>query len=397
MDWLTTKVTRIHFIMWLNGAAGAGKSAIARSVIDLCMGYETLVVARFFFFRTDPTRDHLNPVVPTIAYQLIQRLPEISPFIVTKIGSHPFIFHETFETQFRLLILEPLHKLYVDLLLHQTVVFIFDGVDECLGHENQVNLIRTLAKFVKEQTFPLLAIFSSRAENQIKAEFRSRELINTTRHLVLDNNYQPSQDIQLFLEDGFTRIRDTHPFFNPLNHEWPTSPVVDEIVNKSSGQFIYASVVMKFVATARMHPAHQLEIVRGLRPTGNLTPFAQLDVLYSHIFSQVQDIDRAFLILAWCILGNNDSVSLCTIYLGISADDIHTALADLTSVITCDNYTISIQHASLPDFLQDQRRSGKYYMDKPTWSARVMVSTLCCAQLKRRKISLSNTLFTVIN
>lgn len=42
-----------------------------------------------------------------------------------------------------------------------------------------------------------------------------------------------------------------------LEHDWPAEAVVQEIVDKLSGQFIYASVVMNFISSARSHPAHQ--------------------------------------------------------------------------------------------------------------------------------------------
>ena len=91
--------------------------------------------------------------------------------------------------------------------------------------------------------------------------------------------------------------------------DWPCNTDVQEIVQKSSGQFIYSSVVINFVPSPRHHPARQLEIIRGLRPAGKLTPFAQLDVLYRHILSQIQDIDRTFLVLAWAIFGADSSIS----------------------------------------------------------------------------------------
>lgn len=67
-----------------------------------------------------------------------------------------------------------------------------------------------------------------------------------------------------------------------LEHDWPAEAVVQEIVDKLSGQFIYASVVMNFISSARSHPAHQLDIIRGLRPSGLATPFAHLDALYRY-------------------------------------------------------------------------------------------------------------------
>ncbi len=46
-------------IMWLNGAAGAGKSAIGRSIVERCISLG-IPITRLFFFRTDPTRNNFE-------------------------------------------------------------------------------------------------------------------------------------------------------------------------------------------------------------------------------------------------------------------------------------------------------------------------------------------------
>ena len=38
MNWITIQTAmRVQWILWLNGAAGAGKSAIGRSIVALCL------------------------------------------------------------------------------------------------------------------------------------------------------------------------------------------------------------------------------------------------------------------------------------------------------------------------------------------------------------------------
>ena len=125
--------------------------------------------------------------------------------------------------------------------------------------------------------------------------------------IALDHHYLPDKDIRLFLNDNFTKIKCTHPFRRHLDLSWPPPEVVEELVTMSSGQFIYASVVVQFLLSSRAHPAQQLEVVRDLRRVhGVLTPFAQLDALYQHIFSQVTNLNLVLKILAFVILGNVD-------------------------------------------------------------------------------------------
>ncbi len=101
------------------------------------------------------------------------------------------------------------------------------------------------------------------------------------------DKYLPDVDILRFLKDKFVEIKETHPLADMIDPRWPAEQDIHKLVAKSSGQFIYASVVIKFLSSPSQHPAQRLEIVQGLQPAGNDTPFAQLDALYRHIFSTV--------------------------------------------------------------------------------------------------------------
>ncbi len=170
-------------------------------------------------------------------------------------------------------------------------------------------------------------------EDQISTVFRSASVSNITLRLPLDDHYLPDHDIRVFLGDSFNEIKRTHPFGHLLSNNWPEASDVQEIVQKSSGQFIYASVVVKFCAMLGLHPEQQLKIVQGLRPLRRaLPPFAQLDSLYRHIFSQVQDRELTSLILAWRLLTPPFwQLHNCAEFFGLQLADIHVALASLQS------------------------------------------------------------------
>ncbi|KJA13276.1 hypothetical protein HYPSUDRAFT_209677 [Hypholoma sublateritium FD-334 SS-4] len=353
MGWiLLLTVTRIQWMLWLNGAAGAGKSAIARSIVALCLS-QNIPVARFFFFRTDPTRNNIQPVVATLVHQLIQQLPSLLAIIIPKIQSDPLIFRKSLETQLAYLVIEPLRQLHRECPMKTNVVLMFDGVDECDNSGNQTDLVRFIASFLSTRDIPVIAFFC-------------------LLQLALDDHYLPDNDIRLFLTEKFAEIKTTHPFSDNLDKDWPDTAHVGEIVTKSSGQFIYASVVIKFLSSPRQHPAQQLEIIRGLRPVGKLTPYAQLDALYRHIFSQVENLDQACLILAYYIFGGTGHLADIEPIFSICFDTI---LADLTSIVNYNSVkkTIYLSHASLPDFLLDSIRSQCYYLDKRSWCTRLSI------------------------
>ena len=70
------KIDDDTFIMWLYGAAGAGKSAIAQTIAELCEEYKILL-ASFFFFRADSLRSNSKQLVATIAHQIATVIPGV--------------------------------------------------------------------------------------------------------------------------------------------------------------------------------------------------------------------------------------------------------------------------------------------------------------------------------
>ncbi|KAF8166191.1 hypothetical protein BJ912DRAFT_1003085 [Pholiota molesta] len=93
-----------------------------------------------------------------------------------------------------------------------------------------------------------------RLEQHLTLTFNSSPLAGLWRSLVLDDSFKPDDDIRLFLKDSFQEIQATHP----------------TLIQKSSGQFIYASVVVKYVSAPIDCPHRRLEVIMGLRPTRHI-------------------------------------------------------------------------------------------------------------------------------
>ncbi len=101
-------------------------------------------LARFFFFRTDATRNNVTSLVATLVYQLLQRIPDLQPIIIPRIKSDPLIFTKSLKTQFEFLLFDPLRELRRQSSHLNTLVLLFDGIDECDDKDEQANLIRII-------------------------------------------------------------------------------------------------------------------------------------------------------------------------------------------------------------------------------------------------------------
>ncbi|KAF9533230.1 hypothetical protein CPB83DRAFT_538068 [Crepidotus variabilis] len=75
---------------------------------------------------------------------------------------------------------------------------------------------------------------------------------------------------------------------------WPAPADIDMIVEKSSGQFIFAATLVQYVGSLRHKPHERLQAAlnwseRYASQLGE-SPFKELDALYLHIFSGVENV-----------------------------------------------------------------------------------------------------------
>src|SRR5271154_6221085 len=99
MQWVgESESAREAFMMWLFGPAGAGKSAIAKRIAEIA-AEKGLLIATFFFSRTDPQRNTKDRLVATLAYQLALSIPGTRTLIENAIERDPAIFKKNIQTQ----------------------------------------------------------------------------------------------------------------------------------------------------------------------------------------------------------------------------------------------------------------------------------------------------------
>ncbi|KAF9471295.1 hypothetical protein BDN70DRAFT_845450, partial [Pholiota conissans] len=317
MDWLQDPNAREEFIYWLYGPAGSGKTSIAQSIAEALakLGLRVLA-ASFFFWRSAAGRNTSKHFVTTIAYQLSRNLSAMADALYTAIENDPIIFSKSLETQFQVLIINPLKTALQRPLPRETperIVIIMDGVDECSPPESQVELLGFLRTAVEEfQSIPIpfLCLVSSRPEYEIRSTFAdSNPLGALTTKLALDNDYRTNLDIRFYIVSKFNKIRDEHlQLGSKLPTPWPADHDVDYIVEKASGQFIFAATAMKFIDDPRSDPVERFSIILGLsRPGPGQMPFDSLDELYRTILASITPdiLPKVLDIFSLILLGPN--------------------------------------------------------------------------------------------
>ena len=264
----------------------------------------------------------------------------------------------------------------IDFMNARPKVIVIDGLDECGDPESQRYILKVLMNALKSHSIPFSFILASRPEQHIREAFDGKLLSSITTRLVLDDTYHPDDDIRTFLRSKFRDIKDLHPSRAGLPPSWPPDEEVERLVNKSSGQFIYASTVIKFIHSHRHWPPDRLNIIFGLSPRGKTTPFAEMDSLYLHILmSASENIETALEIFAVLLFLYRQDLQLINTprfvesFLSLRKGEIFMVLSDLHSIISVpspveENKPLRLFHASLGDFLTDISRCGdSFFLD----------------------------------
>ncbi|KAJ7910458.1 hypothetical protein B0H13DRAFT_2272472 [Mycena leptocephala] len=285
-------------ILWLHGPAGAGKSAIAQTLCQK-LEEEGRLGASFFFKRGHPSRGNAKRLFATIAYQLALVLPDVNRHISQSVENNPSLVDKSLSTQLQKLIVEPCRQTTSPHML----VIVIDGLDECEDQKIQQEILCSIGRAVTEQQLLLRFIIASRPESHIREIFTGAL---TKVHCPL-NVEQSFDDVQKYLLDEFARIhRDHRATMARVPYPWPTPKIIDNLVRKSSGYFIYASTIIKFVDDKKFRPTERLAIINGMTEPLSASPFASLDQLYTEILSQVDAQPQVLKILT-AMLSNSSS------------------------------------------------------------------------------------------
>ncbi|KAF9035853.1 hypothetical protein BJ165DRAFT_1355329, partial [Panaeolus papilionaceus] len=264
-NWLSVPGNARRLLTWLDGPMGSGKTAVARTMAERVSANKKLV-GTFIFRRGQPGRSDATRFVATLAYQLALSIPLVRPHIENQLNHDPSILQRSLSRQLDLLILEPLRKMRSQ---HPDIdpttlpnLIIADGLDECgadqeIGKEEMqtrvLDLLRRLA--LSQDVLPFAVLIHSRPERHIKNWFCLEAHKKMTNRLTLDASYLPDDDIRFFVTQSFLAILDDHPSRDLLPPGWPYKVTdsdgvawkpIETLVYRSSGQFIYAAVAMKF-------------------------------------------------------------------------------------------------------------------------------------------------------
>lgn len=377
--------------MWMNGPAGAGKTAIAHAIAKMC-DEEGILAASFFCSRSRPGTNEKTFLVTTIVSQLIVVIPGMRQHVGDALHKDYSLLSRSLEAQLEAMVVKPFKLARSNTSDDANFphflpkLILLDGLDECGDSQSHEYVLRLILAAVSQYNLPFSFLIASQPEQKIREVFDESTMGLTVR-LVLDDKYLPDDDIRTFLVSSFQDIKRRHPSRASFP-SWPSKKDIERLVLRSSGQFIYASTVIKFVNSHHHWPPDRLKIIFGILPRGKTTPFAEMDGLYSEIlFAALHNIDEVLDIFSVLLfhrsrdLNRLPTIQFLESFLCYRPGEVPMVLSDLHSIISVpppdeQDMLVEFFHASLGDFLVDHSRSGKFFFLNPGVSHRKIATRI---------------------
>ncbi|THU99206.1 hypothetical protein K435DRAFT_504195 [Dendrothele bispora CBS 962.96] len=365
-------------IFWLFGVAGSGKSSLLGTLHNMFvdMSFESRLAAFIRFDRND--YNNAGMFIQTLAYELACFDHRLGQAIVDAVTKNKRIVNVTeLSKQLNRLILEPLQKHQQDLQNEGSIVIIVDGLDECTRSDRaETDFHGQLLQLLVDNPFRLFPfvrlVLASRPEEDINAMLAGRKHIAA---FPLDTSSdETKEDIKYFLEHKLHEVDKRKPEsgFLELCRQ---KNAVDKLSMRASGLFIWASIVVNFVAN---YPERLQRILDTDVPKDALQA---LTPLYRTALESVAgedgdaDIQADIRNVLGRIMATNSSLLTPVILNGpvigigssgaLRPDRTTRVLEKLWSLIQKDdrNQHLSLLHKSFDDFLTDKLRSREYYIN----------------------------------
>ena len=387
--WLTDEGEQRVF--WLNGLAGTGKSTIAQTFAKMTFA-DGKLGASFFCSQDFEGRSNLQAIFPTLAFQLAYQYPLFRKELLRVLKTCPDVGQESLCSQMEKLIVGPLKATCIPTLL------IIDALDECKDDEPASAILSILSHYVIE--IPNVKFFvTGRPEPRIRLGFRLESLIPVTEVLKL-HEVKPEavdHDIELFFWTQLINLVKNRSDCD-LTEDWPSSSDIEILCKKAAGFFIYASTVVKFIASENELPSERLTVVTSLPQCTTEEGRSGVDQLYIKVLEQAfhdvhtdnsQRYSRFQAVVGTIMLIFNPlSVKSLSELLRLHPSHIRTTMRSLHSLLLVpDNMDDPIQtfHKSFPDFLTDPERcKDKHFFVEPAFhNVEILLS---CLNLMRNRL-----------
>jgi hypothetical protein len=375
-------------VYWLKGVAGCGKSTIAQTFAERSAAKGNLG-ASFFCSRDYPDRRNLHLIFLTLAHDLAYWSADFKTALVPIIRVNPNVQDDSLPVQLEKLLVRPFKQTGL------SATIIVDALDECEDKEPVSEFLSALAVHVNNM--PTVRFFiTGRPEDRIRSGFKLPSL--RTKELPLHDvdSATVDSDIKSFVAFRLDEIASRRR--QSISGQWPSDRDIAVVLKKTSGLFIIASVILRFIDSPFASPQTRLKLIVDPQESTIYEGRSGIDVVYHQILSaSFKDAgeddaifsDQLHLVVGSIVLALKPlpRASLAEI-LKMTPEDIWTILTNLHSVLVVpesESEPIRILHKSFADFITDKERcpDARHFIDAPSHHS---VLSIHCLKLMNMRL-----------
>ncbi|VDB87550.1 unnamed protein product [Peniophora sp. CBMAI 1063] len=280
---LWARDSRSPRIFWLNGMAGTGKSAIARS-FSRNLRSEGLLGGTFFCYRMIADQADAKRIISTLAVSLALRDSHCTEALLAELGIGSSVREWNLETQIERLLCKPFAGIEHD--DDPVPIVVVDALDECSDETVTRDLLSKLIACVNR--LPVKFFLTSRPEPHIREnlenihpDFGDVVRLHDIEHVIVGS------DISRFISHSLYDMRKKLPTASLPN--WPPQAAIETLTRLSGRLFIYASTVLLYI---QRNPVERLSRLTGTVVTAGHVMTRSLDDMYKLILSDAMNTDE---------------------------------------------------------------------------------------------------------
>ncbi|TFK62744.1 hypothetical protein BDN72DRAFT_848365, partial [Pluteus cervinus] len=171
--------------------------------------------------------------------------------------------------------------------LPQPMVIVIDGLDEISITNHQVSLLRDILESLDKIGSSVKILISSRPERHLEDFFNEfTHTLGPSYRIHLGQSAEDNDDIRTFFRVSFDRIcqhRRQDRGMSITDGPWPSQEEIEWLVDRASGQFVFAATVIRSVDDENEDPVEMLNLILERRTSS----FAAIDQLYIVILDRV--------------------------------------------------------------------------------------------------------------
>ena len=359
VDWINNADAATLRIFWLYGQAGKGKSAIAHT-IALQARNIGMLGSCFCFSRVRQHEQLHTKLFPTMARDLADRDLRLRPLLVeVTTNNHSLRDTTDVAAQWKKLILEPLSQLKDSPT--GNVVMVIDALDESGADRTRAAVLRVLAAYGAELPANIRILLTSRPLVDIGEALSASPHIYARSLDAIDKELT-LRDIRLYVSTRLKSLRDTFP-----------DEHFQQLAAKSCGVFEWARLACDSIyPQIGVIPKDRFDEVMSHAPGDGQTLLDEMYTTFLKDLFREPDEREVFRSVMRQILWLKEPLSITALNfmrdkfpqeddrypVGFVLNYMASLLAGASEV----SIPVRPLHASLYDFLLDEKRSGEFFI-----------------------------------